>query len=790
MCLMGGIWFAEYISAPIQVGAIIVSGLLITLFLTEITVRRKIIVPLLPLIVMLYLLLLALAGWFRAELTNHKLNKEKPEVNFLSAFENKELNWFGTVAEITISSAGTASIWMEVDSVIIEPGLPAFTHRFKTQVRFFRASDEIFTGVNPGTALALTATPQKIPDKRNPHDFDVRKWLNDQHVFIQAVGMDIIGVYSQPRWYEWGWWRYHLRSGIESVFRPEQAALAKAILIGFKAELDPEIRQGFSRAGLAHIMAVSGMHVGFVLLPLWILIPLFWGSRTGRFTGLCIISAVLFFYAGVTGFAPSVQRASVFAFFVAYARLYRKRRDPVNLTGVAAIIILLADPRSLFAIGFQMSFAAVLTIFVTLPVIRQLFSPANRYKWRYQTLQLVLLSVCIQLALFPILVDVFSEFSLVGPLLNTIAAPVTQVLFLWGFFCTGLGFIHDGAAFWLNYPANQLVAFLEWLTTYFSALPGSFITMSLPSAWVYGLWISLFGMLGTLFNPALRWKWLITAMLMTTGWQATSLLQNFHKPEAVITFFDVGQGDAVLIQTPGGKNILYDTGIINPFSNSADRVILPHLKAEGIRHLDAVFLSHPHSDHIGGIISLINNVSIGRIYDSGFEYHTSTYAQYREAASRKGIPVSVVAPGDTIRIDPAMPMFVLGPLPGLQSSNPNEYSVVLMAVFGNDRLLLTGDAETQAEYLLQKQYGDFLFADLLKAGHHGSRTSSHEYFLDYVRPKKVVVSNALRNRHQHPHPEATRRLQNTGAQIRFTSLQGAVIYTLTGDGIKHTHWRN
>jgi len=742
----------------------------------------------------IYLLFVMSLGFTAAGLQKYDERQPRPEERLPELHAADTLNWFGRVDDARLSATRSLSVFMRVDSVQTSSGFTVLDQSFETQIRYFRADSAFVEQIQPGALMMLRAVPSAIPPKRNPHDFDVQSWLGSLNIHIQAQGVrdgESIMI-RPPDWRGWGWWRTGMREGIARVFAPEQTPLAQAVLIGYRSGLDSELRQDFSRAGLAHLMAVSGMHVGFVLIPLWFVIPFFWRYKYGSIAGLLLITVVLFLYAGITGFSPSVQRASVFAFFIALARLYRYRRDPINLTGLAALLILMVDPSSLYLIGFQMSFAAVITIFLMLPVLERMFSPRNKTRWYARIIQLTLLSVCIQLALLPVLIHRFNEFSLIGPLMNTIAAPITQVMFIWGFAGVFIGMIHEQAGIWMNLPANYLTAALAWLTTTSANFPGAFITARLHSLWVYPLWMALFAATAAMFKPALRFKLIVLCGLLAIGWQVDLLMQKHgEQPALQLTFFDVGQGDAVLIETAHGKRYLYDAGLWSPFGNSGDRFILPHLRAEGITRLDGVFLSHPHADHIGGLIPLINEIEIGVIYDPGFEYHSAIFAGYRAAAREKGIRIEVPEMGETIWLDESTPALVLGPHPDIGSSNPNEHSLIIQIVYGEQRVLLTGDAETQAERLLTQQFGELLRSDVYKAGHHGSRTSSHDFFLEYVQPHKVVVSNGLRNRYNHPHPVvAWRIMEHTGSErLFYTALEGAVILRLDGTDIHKVEWR-
>jgi len=267
-----------------------------------------------------------------------------------------------------------------------------------------------------------------------------------------------------------------------------------------------------------------------------------------------------------------------------------------------------------------------------------------------------------------------------------------------------------------------------------------------------------------------------------------NLLQQLKPATLTLTFFDVGQGDAALLKTPNDKHILIDAGVWSPGYNSGKSLILPHLQSSGIEKLDAIILSHPHADHIGGIIDLIEEIPVDVIYNSGYEYDSKLYQSYLELAKNKSVPTKSLVAGDTLNIDPSILFLVLGPDGHTYNSDPNEHSVVLNVIYGESEFLFTGDAGEDQEERLIHAYSDLLDTDILKVGHHGSRTSSSLPFLKTVTPDIAVVSLAERNRFRHPHKEALARLKHSNAELLFTSFERAIILESDGTAIRRVRW--
>ncbi|HOW27986.1 MAG TPA: ComEC/Rec2 family competence protein [Elusimicrobiota bacterium] len=258
--------------------------------------------------------------------------------------------------------------------------------------------------------------------------------------------------------------------------------------------------------------------------------------------------------------------------------------------------------------------------------------------------------------------------------------------------------------------------------------------------------------------------------------------------DLVVTFIDCGQGEATLIQTPNGKNILVDAGVIEERENfDAGRdILIPYLTNQGIQKLDAAVFTHPHVDHIGGFLSLFKKIGVKSVYDPGYSYPTPEYKKLLELVQKKNAHFTVVRAGDKIDWDPALKVSVLGPPKNLPWDLPNNNSIVLRIEHGVVSFLLTADIESDAEYELIIRQGPKLASTILKVPHHGAKTSSTEEFLDYVKPEVAVISCGRHNRFKHPNATVVRRYKDRNVQVYRTDKQGTI--RINSDGENYKVW--
>lgn len=706
----------------------------------------------------------------------------------INLFEWDDVLIEGVTESAGLSSSGRHVYVVRVNNTVFED---RFEWRTPYRIRLYgNHAHEDQPSLRSGDRFKSTIRIYSFPEHRNPHEFDYSGWLHSRNIAAHGELSEILKV-EEKSMFGWPVIRDFVHASADQLFQRKNAAMAKALLLGHKSELTQDIRQQFSRSGLSHVMAVSGLHVGFIVAPFWVFIPVLWGSASGRWAGLLILTILLIGYAGITGFSPSVSRASLMAWFLTYGKLFHKIRNSINLTAFAAMIVLLFQPKQLFDVGFQLSFSAVFIILLLMPEAQRCIPQRYRHSATGNFMSLIIVSIIVQLGLLPILVYYFGEFSVIGPIANALVVPVLTLTIPVGLLLVLISPVSfsllSKAAPLIELPLN----WIEWVAVSFGSQQFSYVQIDGFTWTIFLVWLFMILFFASLKIEALRWK-LLTCLLLSLN--VTILLNNLNRAKYLdmeITFLDVGQADAIHIRTPNRKNILIDAGRWSPMSNSGESVLIPYFEHSNIESLDAVILSHPHADHIGGMPALMETMEINRIYQSNFEYDSALYKTMMEYSAKYNIEVKYPVSGEIITVDPDILILVLGPEPGRPiDRNPNNHSVVVKIIYGETEFLFTGDAEAAQERQLAGRYGDLLKTDLYKAGHHGSNTSSTATFMQYVQPEYTVASLAFRNQFRHPGREAVNRVHQYSNIQKYTSLSGAIRFTSNGTEIKKINWRD
>lgn len=553
---------------------------------------------------------------------------------------------------------------------------------------------------------------------------------------------------------------------------PADAPLAKALLVADMRDLSPEIRDRYAAAGLAHMLSISGLHVGIIGLALEILFQLLRLSR--RAATLATIGVVAV-YVGLIGAPEAAVRSAAMLGALGASRLVQRPTSPWALLAIGAATPLVS-PRSVLDVGYQLSVIGVAALIAGGQLVRRSVPPRTT-GWRRSLLGGLIVSSVATVVSAPLVAWTFGRISIVGPLTNLVAAPLmtlAQPMLFLGLLLAPL----PPLASVVGDAAHPLLAAFDFIALAGSSIPGAWIAVT-PSA--------VSAILAAVASVALLVACVsrFPGRAMLTGLAALVCLvwSGLGPPGSGLTelhLIDVGQGDAIGIRTPHGSWILVDAGRAWRGGDAGRSVVLPYLARRG-GDLVAFVLSHPHTDHVGGAATIISSLHPARYFDAAFAGDADAYRESLLRARRAGTAWQRVHPDDSLVVDGVVLRF-LGPdsvwTAGL--SDPNLASTIVLVRVGRVRMLLVGDAERPEEDWLVARYGDSLRADVLKVGHHGSSTSSSPEFLDAVRPRVALVSVGLGNSYGHPSPVVMATLATRGAQVLRTDRLGTIVVRTDG----------
>ena len=648
-----------------------------------------------------------------------------------------------------------------------------------------------------GDRIVARCLLRSPPGERNPGEFDYRKYLASQNIHAVASvatsgqalilsrgeGALLLKYLVYPA-------RRCIIDFIDSSLTGQQAALLKALLVGARGDIDNDLRNDFADVGVIHVLAVSGLHVGFILIGL---IGLFGFLHIANPWRTILVILGLLFYAWITGLSPSVVRATIMAIVYVMGLLLQRRADVLNSLAVAAMIILFIQPLDLFQPGFQLSFAAVAGIVLLYRRLLIIFQPLF-IVWRekgmallYSILALFFVSLAAQLATLPLTVYYFGRLPLVSLTANLIVVPMIGLIVALGLVAVlaGAASFSFGAVFmntvWL------LLTLLIALVKGAAKIPFAYLELARPSAWGICFYLAAL-FLFLVWRQQRTRKFAIVMIILG----ANLFVWTHLKPridEMKITFFDVGQGDSALVQFPNGKTMLIDAGDCSDYVDYGERVIVPYLQRQGIRKIDYLLLTHAHSDHIGGAPTILQNMSVGCLVESACPYESEISDRIDSLVIAHHIYCRSVVAGDTLLIDPEVLILIMHPTPRFLQSvadNPadlNNASVVVKCIFFGRSVLFAGDAEIDSEEAMLR-YESLLSSEVLKIGHHGSRTAGSLEFRRRVAPKFGVVSVAKFNRFGLPSDSLLHAFRQDGADVLKTSESGAVQFSVTACGVE------
>lgn len=638
-----------------------------------------------------------------------------------------------------------------------------------------------------GAFVLVQGKPQEFHRATNPGAFDSRLYYATLGIdFSVKKGKvlwegDSYNIYREVLWKL----RCHWQERLDKVLPADEAAVTKTMLLGERGTLDSELKSLYQDGGIAHILAISGLHISMIGMGLYKLL-----RRVGIPVWCSALMSGVFIYSyGVmTGEGVSAGRAVGMFLVRMLAEILGRGYDMLTALGLLLLCMLCRQPLYAYHSGFLLSFLALFGIGFLRPALEKgkwEKRGTGRYregwkKWLHTMAigvrENFLTGLSVTLVTLPVTFLFFYEIPVYSVFLNLLVLPLMPAVMYMGM---GLLFLPEGP--WLQLPSVLLTIVLdvvEWLCRQSLDIPGQMLVRGKPESWQIVVYVLL--LVGTVLGK--RWKFPRrgrVAMLCV----AVFILCMKCPGGGQITFLDVGQGDCICIQTAEGNTYLVDCG--SSSENSVGKyVVAPFLKSEGISHLEAVIVTHPDEDHCNGLAGMLIEGYAGKIGvlllpDIPPESKSEEYFELENLALAHGIPIGYLSAGMWWQ-DGEMRFTCLHPgkncVGAGEEPDSNEYSVVLHIESGNFSALLTGDVEGEGEERLREMLmaAGIDKVTVLKVAHHGSRYSTTKDFLGALDAEVAIISCGADNSYGHPHPELIRRLLDENMLILSTSEYGAV----------------
>lgn len=541
--------------------------------------------------------------------------------------------------------------------------------------------------------------------------------------------------------------------------------LLLGILIGERDNIQEDIIESFKTSNLSHILAVSGAHTSYIILGITYMIS---KSKTPKKIGYIITIIALLLFIIITGATYSVIRACIMAIIVIGAKLCYRKENFVTSICTSLLIILIQNPFAINDIGLKLSFMGTIGIIIFNKNITNLFI---KLKIKEKIAKILSITFSAQLMIIPITILNFNTISLTFFISNLLASPLLGIIIILGFISIFISFILEPISKILFLVLNIFLELLILISRLTGKIPGSSILVKTPNiifAIIYYILI-LFSNYFFLIkkNPTRRFhkklikiitikniekvvKTIVMVLLIILLF--TSLIRIIN-PKLKIYFMDVGQGDSTLIVTPKNKKILIDGG------EGKNNILLPYLLDRRINKIDYVMISHFDSDHCNGLIEVIEKINVKNIIISRQSEESEEYKNILNIIKQKNIKVRIVKEKDKIFIEKDLYMEILNPAEKLEFQDLNNNSIVAKLIYINFSMLFTGDIEKVEENLADK-YKNNLKSTVLKVSHHGSKTSSSEEFLKYVKPRIALIGVGKDNKFGHPNQTTIEKLEN------------------------------
>lgn len=721
---------------------------------------------------------------------NTSLNLTPFALNHIYHFKGKEGTVIGKVCQVDINFNDG------YQEIIID------TQTFKTSQNIFETNGRLLLKIyeiekivafNDIVKAEVILTEPSLPG--NYGEFNYREYLAQQKIFltdnIKTNQIEIIGNKKEINLASiLNDIKTNIIDKIEKIYRHTDArAIIKAVVIGDRSEITEELKDVFQVAGVMHILAISGLHVGIIAMVLFLLFSTISDNKLSKSFKYIFIIIIMLGYAAITGFRPSVSRATLMFIVLLGAKLLNRPYNVYNSISIAAFLILLWQPLYLFDTGFILSFTATFFIIFLTPIMESILKDCLFLLPDYLVKSLSV-SASAWLGVMPLSAFFFYKISIISILSNILIVPVIGVIIIFALFSIFLSFLFLPLGNFLALVNNGLISLLIFIGEKLSLLPFAYRDIAQPGI----LSIAIYYIIIVFIFYSLKYRYNINILKNKITIYSTIILIllvisiNILKPSPLLAvhFINVGQGDSILIQTPEKQNILIDGGG-TPFSDydMGKNVVIPYLRRQGVNHLDIMVLTHPDLDHMEGLLPVLEEIKVDLVIDSNIPCQEEIYKDFLALIKKNGkTTYHKTQAGDKIEVCKDIDIFIINPIYSdltINENNFNNNSIVLKLRYENINFLFTGDIEEEIEKKILSNNAS-LNSNILKVAHHGSISSTSTKFLDAVAPEVAVISVGSNN-FGHPHPDVIKKLENRCQQVFSTDRNGTVLVKTNGKNI-------
>ena len=661
---------------------------------------------------------------------------------------------------------------------------------------FTRASAEGASALRTGCGEVRVYTREGAPPEARAVTVEGR-WIRSvrpdgaESVYLSATSVVEGGEDHVP------WW-VRVRSAIrgraaEALERRlgGQAGTASALVLAEREGIPRELWDAFARSGTAHLLSISGFHVGVIATLLGALVSAAGQPPRRR---AAVVAVGVWAYVLLIGAPTSATRAAWMTTAFVLGRLRRTPSSALGALGLSALMIALLRPGVVGGAGFQLTLAGTAGILI---LSRWILAQWPGHRFRAAIAPAVAAGIGASVFTAPVLAHHFGQVPLLSLPASILLTPLVAAAVPGVILTIALDALHLPGAGLAGAGAEGLLHLVTAAAAWIGALPGTTLLVTpleaglltagalLPMALTAAPWRR---------RPAVRSALAVLAALAVL-WGGQAVFSLAGRGTLQVIAIDVGQGDAIALRTPRGRWLLVDAGPRGFGGSDAGLTrVIPYLHARGARRLEAVVLTHPDEDHAGGLAAVLKGIRVGAVIGPGVSIGQAGQMDGLAEARRAGVPWRRAAAGDEWTIDGVRFRVLHPPGPAGPGGDaaaeapdpdaPNDWSVVLEVTWGDFSALLTGDADAKVEaaVLARRAAGAPRAVTLLKVGHHGSITSTAEAFVDAVRPEYALISVGARNRYGHPDPAVLARLERAGARIYRTDLHGTVAAVARRDG--------